>query len=67
MNATNRDSTCVLKAKPGKLDFKRHKFISLQVGLLFILAIMTYYFLFSCQFNVIQKVQRHDDLIKANA
>ena len=38
------DSTCILKAEPGKLDIKRHKpgilFISLQVDSLFKLAIM---------------------------
>ena len=39
------DSTCVLEAKPGKLDIERHKpgilFISLQVASLYKLAIMT--------------------------
>ena len=39
------DSTCILKAEPGKFDIKRRKpgmlFISLQVGLLVNLAIMT--------------------------
>ena len=38
-------STCVLKAEPGKFDFKRREpgilFISLQVGSLFKLVIMT--------------------------
>ena len=38
------DSTCVLKAEPGKLDIKRHSpsilFISLPIDLLFKLAIM---------------------------
>ena len=40
-----RDSTCVLKAKPGKFDIKRPEpgilFISLPIVSLFILAIMT--------------------------
>ena len=38
------DSTCILKAEPGKLDIKRPKlgilFICLQVGSLFKLVIM---------------------------
>ena len=38
------DSTCVLKAAPGKLDIKRREpgilFISLPIGFLFELAIM---------------------------
>ena len=38
------ESTCLLEAKPGKLDIKRHDsdilFISLQVGSLFKLAII---------------------------
>ena len=42
------DSNCVLEAEPGKLDIKRCKpgilFISLQVGSLFKLAIMAYFF-----------------------
>ena len=70
------DSTCVLKAEPGKLDIKRQEpgilFFSLQADSLFKLAIMTSpIYRFLCQFNVIdyviQKVQRHYDLIKANA
>ena len=39
------DSTCILKAKPGKLDVRRREpgilFISLQVGSMFKLGIMT--------------------------
>ena len=39
------NSTCVLKSEPGKLDIKRREsgilFISLQVGLMFKLVIMT--------------------------
>ena len=39
------NSTCILKAEPGKLNIKRRKpgilFISLQVGSLFKLAILT--------------------------
>ena len=39
------DSTCVLKAKPGKLDTKRRKpgilFISLTIVLILNLALMT--------------------------
>ena len=41
------DSTCILKAKPGKIDIKRREpsilFISLQANSLFKLAIMTYF------------------------
>ena len=58
------DSSCVLEAEPGKLD------ISLQVGLLFKLAITTSLSSFvsiQCHCDVIQKVQCHDDLIKARA
>ena len=66
------DSTCVLKAEPGKLDIKRREtgilFISLPIVEHFKLAIMTYFFSFLCWFSgindVIQKVQRHYDLIK---
>ena len=68
------DLTCVFEAKAGKLDIKSHEpgilFISLQVDSLFKLAIMTSLSSL-CQFNVIdnviQKVQNHDDLIKAHA
>ena len=56
------------EAESDELDIKRLKpgilFISLQVGSFFKLPIMTYQF--SCQYKVnevIQKVQRHDDLI----
>ena len=60
----------ILEAELGKLDIKIPKpgilLISLQVNSLFKLAIMT-----SCRFNVlddvIQKEQRHDNLIKAHA
>ena len=45
-----RDSTCILKAEPGKLDIKRSEpgilFISLPIVSLFKLAIMTYFFNF---------------------
>ena len=69
LEALQSNSTCVLKALPGKLDIKRHEydilFISLQVDSLFKLEIIL------CRFNVIddviQKVHRHDDLIKAHA
>ena len=44
------DSTCVLKAEPGKLDIKKHEpgvlFISLPIVSLFKLAIMTYFSIF---------------------
>ena len=44
------DSTCVLKAHPGKLDIKRRQpgilFISLPTDLLFKLAIMTLLMIF---------------------
>ena len=64
------DLTCVLKAEPGKLDIKRR-----EPGILFItLPIASDYdvnFRFLCWFSVIsdviQKVQRHHDLIKAHA
>ena len=67
------DSTCVLKAEPGKLDIKRRKpdilFISLPIVSPYKLAIMTY-FLFLCPLSVtgdvIQKVQHHHDLMKAH-
>ena len=67
------DSTCVLEAEPGKLDIKGRKpgilFISLQADSLFKQEIMTQLSIF-VSFNVIdnfvQKVQRHDDLIKAH-
>ena len=43
-------STCVLEAEPGKLDIKRSKpailFISLSVGSLFKLTIMSYLSIF---------------------
>ena len=69
------DSTCVLKAKPGELHVKRREpgilFISLPVGSLFKLVIILRRCRFTSQFNVmddvIQKVQRHDDPIKAHA
>ena len=68
------DSAYVLEAEAGKLDIKSLEpgilFISLQVDLLFKLAIMMSLSSL-CQFNVIddiiQKVQNHDDLIKAHA
>ena len=45
-----RDSTCVLTAKPGKLDIKRREpgslFISLPIVPLFKLPIMMYFFIF---------------------
>ena len=65
-------STCVLKALPGKLDIKRR-----EPGILFIsLPIVEHssnkrlkrIFLFLCGFSVIsdviQKLQRHHDLIE---
>ena len=62
-------STCVLKAEPGKLDIKRREpgilFISLSIVSLFKLAIMMYFSIFVL--SVIQKVQRHHDLIKAHS
>ena len=43
-------STCILKAKPGKLDIKRREpgilFISLPIVSLFILVIMMFFFYF---------------------
>ena len=60
-------------AEPGKVDIQRRApgilFISLQVYSLFKLAIMTSLsiFVFSVISDVIQKVQRHHDLIKAHA
>ena len=62
------------EAETGILDIKRREpcilFISLSIGLLFKLAIMSNY-LFVCQFSVIgdiiQKVQCHHYLIKAYA
>ena len=67
------DSTCVLKAEPGKLDIKRREpgiqFISFPIVSLFKLAIMTSFSIFVLiqrhLSDVIQKVQRHHDLIKA--
>ena len=70
------NSTCILEDEPGKLDIKRRApgilFISLQVDSLVKLAIMTSLSISSFkQINVIddviQKVQRHADLIKAHA
>ena len=68
------DPTCVLEAKLGKHDIKRRKpgilFISLPIGSLFKLAIMTLLSIlcgFSVIGDVIQKVQRHHDLIKTHA
>ena len=50
------DSTCILKADPGKLDIKRREpgilFISLPIVSLLKLAIMT---VFLCRFSVIDK------------
>ena len=50
------DSTCILKAGRGKLDIKRHEpgilLISLQVGSLFKLAVITYLLIF-------MSIQRH--------
>ena len=68
------DSTSVLKGEPGKPDIKRRSpgilFISKPIISLFKLAIMTPFSIF-CWFivisGVIQKVQRHHDLIKAHA
>ena len=67
------DSTCVLKAEPITLDIKRRKpgilFISLPIVSLF--KRLWRHYRDSCRFNVIddviQKVQHHDDLIKAHA
>ena len=64
-----RDSTCVLKAEPCKLDIKIRElgilFIRLPIGSLFKLAIMTKLSIFVLIQR--QKVQRHHDLIKAHA
>ena len=50
------NSTCVLKAEPGKLDIKRREpgilFISLPIVSLFKLAIMT-------RFSIFVLIQRH--------
>ena len=44
------DSTCVLEADPGKVDIIRRKpgilFVSLQVGSLFFLTIISNFFIF---------------------
>ena len=60
----------VSTAKIGKLDIKRRDpsnlFISLQVGSLFKLG-LCHNNCFSCRFDVIQKTQRHDDLIKTHS
>ena len=68
------ESTSVLKAELGKLDIKRGEpgilFISLPIITLLKQAIMTkfsIFVLFSVISDVIQKVQRHHDLIKAHA
>ena len=68
------DSTCVLKAEPGKLDIKRDDpgilFISLRISSLFKLVIMAQFLIFvliSVISDVILKVQRHHDLLKAHA
>ena len=70
------DSTCILEAEPGKLDMERREpgilFTSLQADSR---TVQTRDYdviiIFLCQFNVIdgviQKVQRHGDLIKAHA
>ena len=62
------------KAEPGKLGIKRHEpgilFISLPLVSLVVLAIMTKFWIFvliSVIKDVLQKVQRHHDLIKAHA
>ena len=61
------DLTCVFKAEPGKLDIKIYEpgilFISLPVVSLFKLAIMKKFSIFVIS-DIIQKVQRHHDLIK---
>ena len=64
------DSTCVLKAEPGKLIIKRHSpdilFISLPHC--FTLQTSDNDIIFDfCVDSVIQKVQRHLDMIKAHA
>ena len=68
------DSTCVLKAMPGKLDIKRCElgilFISLPIVVLFKLASISSLSTFvSIQhhWQPYSKVQRHHDLIKAHA
>ena len=61
------DSTCILKAEPGKLDIKRR-----EPGILFISLPSNYDVIFDICVDsaslatpfVIQKVQRHHDLIK---
>ena len=70
-------STCVLKAEPGKLDIERRE---VHPGILFIslpvvsLQTSDYDVIFetcvdsaSLASDVIQKVQRHHDIIKAHA
>ena len=66
------DSTCVLKAEPGKLDIKRREpgIIFIRFPVLNTLQTSDYgvFFLFLYRFSVIsdviQKVQRHHYLIK---
>ena len=68
-------STCVLKAELGKLDIKRHALIilciRLQVNSFSKLEILKYLSTFVLIHNVIddviQKMQRHDDLIQIHA
>ena len=55
------DSIDVLKAEPGKLDIKSREFISLPIGSLFKLVIMTSVYRVSCRFNV------NDDVIQKSA
>ena len=66
------DSTCVLKAEPGKLDIKRRKpfyqfigWFALQNGDYDVLV--DFRVDLTSWTNAIQKVQRHDDLIKTHA
>ena len=68
------DLISILKAEPGKLDIKSGEpgilFISLPIVSLFKLAIMTKFSIlcwFSVINDVIEKVQRHHDPIKAHA
>ena len=72
------DSTCVLEAEPDKLDIKWRElgilFICLPIGSLFqtsdydvIMDFCVDSASLATSFNIIQKVQRHHDLIKTHA
>ena len=65
------DSTWVLKAKPSKLDIRKRQFGILFISLPIVCLRWRSNFRYLCSFSVIrdiiQKVQRHHDLIKAHA